>query len=86
MSVAQLRLQAAEAFWAEAEARLAAHAATEQALRFQLSQLTATVKVCSRPQAAASSSAHGHFSIVVLLDSLRWACSAPGAVASCQLG
>ena len=56
------RLQAAEASWAEAEARLAAHAATEQALRFQLSQLTATVKVSAVHNSSTCSCTLGGYS------------------------
>lgn len=41
------RLKAAEASWAEAEARAAAHAGVEEALRYQLSHLQNAVKVCS---------------------------------------
>lgn len=40
------KLQAAEASWAEAEARAAAHAGAEQALRYQLTHLQNAVKVC----------------------------------------
>jgi NAD-specific glutamate dehydrogenase len=40
------RLKAAEASWAEAEARAAAHAGVEEALRYQLSHLQNAVKVC----------------------------------------
>ena len=91
MSVAWLRLQAVEASRTEVEACLAAHAAAEQALRFQLSQLTATVKVCSSPQAAASSPVHGRCGVVVLLGSLHWTSSAagyccPGVVAAWHVG
>lgn len=39
------KLQAAEASWAEAEARAAAHAGAEQALRYQLTHLQNAVKV-----------------------------------------
>jgi len=39
------RLKAAEASWAEAEARAAAHAGVEEALRYQLSHLQNAVKV-----------------------------------------
>lgn len=40
------RLKAAEASWAEVEARAAAHAGVEEALRYQLSHLQNAVKVC----------------------------------------
>ena len=39
------RLKTAEAGWAEAEARAAAHAGVEEALRYQLSHLQNAVKV-----------------------------------------
>ena len=39
------KVQAAEASWAESEARAAAHAGAEQALRFQLTHLQNAVKV-----------------------------------------
>ena len=43
------KLQAAESSWAEAEARAAAHAGAEQALRFQLHHLQNAVKVYACP-------------------------------------
>lgn len=39
------KLQAAEASWADAEARAAAHAGAEQALQYQLAHLQNAVKV-----------------------------------------
>lgn len=38
------RLKAAESSWAEAEARAAAHAGAEEALRYQLTHLQSAVK------------------------------------------
>jgi len=45
------RLKTAEASWAEAEARAAAHAGVEEALRYQLSHLQNAVKVCQHATA-----------------------------------